>query len=196
MSRTFIHWPDDERNILPEFLKCFEILLKSHFEKLLVERSDNDITFAAISGKHILSNGRIEEILVNQVGDNGRFVARDNDNLVFSISFRLIGRSVELSRMVISPESRNKCIGTFLVEASRKIARYLNVRLLLFPCPPMAEVRMQNMNAIQLELAIEKLVLFYSSRGFVKCLPEYIQAIRISGMKSTHLGLNGFMSSI
>lgn len=196
MSRTFIHWPDDGKGILPEFLKSFEILIKSHFEKLLIERNDNHISISAISGKHTLSNGRIEDILVNQVGDNAIFVAHDSDNLVFSVSFRLIGGGMELSRMVIASEYRDNRIGTFLLEASRNIAKYVNTRLLLFPYPPLAEVRNQNMNAVQEELAVERLVHFYSKRGFVKCLPEYVQAIRISGMKSTHIGLNGFMSSV
>jgi GNAT superfamily N-acetyltransferase len=196
MSRAFIHWPDDKNNVLPQFLDRFLVLLQSQYSGYVIERCDNACSLAAIFGKQLLANGKLEDVAVNQVGDNTTFLCSHNDDSIFNISFRLIGSSVELARMFISETHRNNGFGTYLVESARDIARSMNVRLLLFPCPPLAEVKSKKMNNDQRDLACERLVCYYAKRDFVKCLPEYIPVLRISGMKSTHIGLHGFMSSI
>jgi GNAT superfamily N-acetyltransferase len=196
MSRAFIHWPDDDKNILPRFLDQYLSLLTNRLKDLDIKRIDNCVKASAMQGEHVLSNSKVENVYVSQVGDSATLFGSVGGNDVFYISFRLIGNSVELSRMIVFDGYRNNGIGTILVESARNIAGSMNVRLLLFPCPPLAEIRDKKMTGSQTEFACQRLVGYYTKREFVKCLPEYIPVLRISGMKYTHIGLQGFMSSV
>lgn len=195
-DRVFIHWPDDENKNLQQFLDQFHTRLRVHFANCVVTKHENAILQACISGPQTMANGREADVIIHQVGENATFCCAFNGNHMFFISFRLIGCSVEISRMLVEGAERNKGVGTFLVESARSIAANIGVRLMLYPCPPQAEVRDQQMNKAQIALACQRLERFYARRQFVKCLKEYIPVIQISGLKLTNIGLRGFMSSL
>ncbi len=198
-SRIFVAIPETNSETFKAFLKAYENRINGLAPELLnVRREDNKVGLSAIEGDCVFPNGREKMCFVGQIGDNAKFLIeyRKAKQLMAYISFRMFGQnSVELSRIVMDEEARGEGLGTVFVNNAILIAETMNIRLMVFPSPPLAEIENQGwIHDYQLAAAKEKLIRWYTKLGFVFCHPEYIDVIRVSDEKKTRLGICGLMA--
>jgi GNAT superfamily N-acetyltransferase len=198
-SRIFLAIPETNNETLNSFLNAYESRLNALAAGwCAVKRKDNYVGMSSFVGDHVFQNGRKETCFVADIGDNATFLIehRETKQFIASISFRMFGQSnLELSRIIINDSARGKGLGTELVNIAKRIVETMNLRLLLFPSPPLAEIENQGwIHDYQLAAAKEKLICWYAKRGFVLCHPEYIDVIRVSGDKKMRLGICGLMA--
>lgn len=93
--------------------------------------------------------------------------------------------SIELSRIQIWNEFRDKGLGTLLMKLVTEATRKVGGRLIVFPCPPGNEY----LEDLELNRRIRQLRKWYGKLGFMELLPEMMYATNYRWGKPEIIGL-------
>jgi predicted GNAT family N-acyltransferase len=193
-SRIFIY-EESKPELLNLFTSRFEDTLKTiQNDEIVVSTVYNEPYLDLIEKDFLFSNNRREQGFLGQIGDINLTILKNKttEEDVLNCSLRTLNGGIEISRLLVQDNQRGKGLGTSIINAAKTVTEKMSLRLLLFPCPPSTEVDRQGWNPLQAEIAQEKLINWYANLGFVKCLPEFIPVVRVSGNKKMNIGIFDF----